>query len=317
MPLRCAELPRDDREDAPEAAVAGRIVNALHALMAGIVDYAGLFPPAGLDMAHAVHNYAQYRASDDAWMLGRFVAPVARLEEFLIERRGVADDARWRLSALLGADVANDVDRAAGFNARADTGATIDCLEARITAPDDVATLAALPVGAFSVFGELTPGAEPARILVELRRAGFNAKLRTGGVTADAFPDSAWLVHAMRACIDAGVPFKATAGLHHPMRGPYRLTYADSAPTGVMYGYVNLFLAAAFLRHGMSDEDATGLLTEQDATAIRFLPDSVRWRGHTIGADAIHEARERVATSFGSCSFREPVDELRELMSVA
>ena len=196
-------------------------------------------------------------------------------------------------------------------------GETAESLEARITAPDDVATLAGLPVEAFGVFGELPPGVDPAPVVAELRRAGFNAKLRTGGVTADAFPTAAWIVRAMRACIDAGVPFKATAGLHHPIRGPYRLTYAEAAPTGAMYGYVNVFLAAAFLRQGMMEEDATTLLTEQDAAAIRFLPGGVRWRDHTISSDAIHDARERVATSFGSCSFREPVDELRELVSLA
>lgn len=292
-------------------------MNALHALMHAIVDYAGLFPPAGLDMAEAVHQYARYRGSDDAWMLGRFVVPVARLEEFRRARSTVADDGLWRLSALLGADVARDVERAAEFNARLETSATIDCVEARIAAPDDVASLAGLPVDAFSVFGELPVGADPVPIVSALRRVGFNAKLRTGGTTPDSIPDAGWLIHAMRACIDAGVPFKATAGLHHPIRGRYRLTYAEHAPTGVMYGYLNLFLAAAFLAHGVTELDVTELLTEQDPAAFVLLPDSVRWREHTITASDIRATRDRVATSFGSCSFREPVDELRELALVS
>jgi hypothetical protein len=317
MPLRCAELPWNDRKDAPEVQARARTVNALHALMHAIVDYAGLFPPAGLDMAEAVHEYARYGGSDDAWMLGRFVVPIARLEEFRAARAAVSNDGRWRLSALLGADVARDVDRAAEFNARLDTSATIDCLEARITAPDDVASLAGLPIGAFSVFGELPVGAASGPIVSALRDAGFNAKLRTGGITPDSIPDASWLIRAIRACIDAGVPFKATAGLHHPIRGRYRLTYAEHAPTGIMYGYLNLFLAAAFLARGLAEHDATELLTEQDPRAFVLLADSVRWRGHTLAAADIRIMRDRVATSFGSCSFREPVDELRELATVS
>ena len=287
-------------------------MNAPHALLAAIVDYAGLFPPAGLDMAHAVRNYAEYHASDDAWMLGRFVVPAGRLDEFRAARSSVADDTPWRLSALLGEDVARDVDRVARFNARVD-GATVDCLEGRVAATDDVAALAALPVDAFSVFCELPFRADPAPFLPALRRVGFNAKLRTGGVTAAAFPPAVWLVEVMRACIDAGVAFKATAGLHHPIRGPYRLTYADGAASAVMYGYLNVFLAAAFLTNGMSDDDALTLISEPHASAFSLSADGVSWRGHVIATDTIRAARERVATSFGSCSFREPVDELRAL----
>jgi hypothetical protein len=292
-------------------------VNALRALLAAIVDYAGLFPPAGLDMARAVRNYAHYRASGDAWMLGRFIVPVGRLDEFRVARAALSDDAPWRLSALVGDDVARDVDRAGTFNARSDTGATIDCLEGRTSTPDDVAALAGLPVDGFIIFGELPFAVEPAPVLSALRSAGFNAKLRTGGVTADAFPQPDWLVHVMRACIDARVTFKATAGLHHPIRGSYALTYADGAPSGTMYGYLNLFLTAAALARGMSEVDATALLAEQDASAFTFLRDGIRWRDRTIGAEDIRIARERVATSFGSCSFREPVDELRELAVLA
>lgn len=288
-------------------------MNALHALLAGIVDYAGLFPPAALDMERAVHNYARYRADDDAWMLGRFVVPVARLDEFSVARAALGDVADWRLSALLGEDVARDVERARAFNSSRSVAAAIDSLEARISAPDDVTTLASLPMEPFSVFGELPWGAEPAPILGALRQAGFNAKVRTGGVTRDAIPEPRSLIAIMRACIDAEVPLKATAGLHHPVRGTYRLTYANDAPTGLMYGYLNLFLAAAGLSIGMTEDDATALLTEQDSSAINVTADAICWRDRTFDAASLRATRNRVAMSFGSCSFREPVDELRDL----
>ena len=55
---------------------------SMEALLAQLIDYAGLFPPAKLDMGPTVRNYADYVAGDDAWMLGRLIVPVGRLEEF-------------------------------------------------------------------------------------------------------------------------------------------------------------------------------------------------------------------------------------------
>jgi len=304
-------LSRDDREDTAEADANSAAVNAVRALLTGIVDYAGLFPPAALDMPRAVRNYAAYRGSDDAWMLGRFVVPVARLDEFAAARGQGGHGDRWPLSALLGDDVARDVERAVAFNARGEGGATIESLEARAATPGDVGALAGMPVDGFSVFGELPWGPDPAPILTALRRAGFSAKIRTGGVTPESIPHASSLIRVMRACVDAAVPFKATAGLHHPIRGTYPLTYADGAPTGVMYGYLNVFMAAAALASGVSDQDAAAILTEGDPAAFALLAGAVRWRGRAIGADALLAMRDHVATSFGSCSFREPIAELR------
>ncbi|HSQ29327.1 MAG TPA: hypothetical protein VLN49_05720 [Gemmatimonadaceae bacterium] len=288
-------------------------MNALHALLAAIVDYAGLFPPAGLDMTRAVRNYAEYRASDDAWMLGRFVVPVARLDEFDAARAMVSDESEWHLAALLGDDVAGDVARAAAFNERRDCGAVIDAIECRVASPDDVVTLAALPIADFRVFAELPAGGDPGPFLAVLRTAGLGAKVRTGGVTRDSFPSSAWLVSFIRCSIEAEVAFKATAGLHHPVRGLYRLTYAEHAPVGNMYGYLNLFLAAALMAGGGSERDAAAILAERDRGAFSLLPTGIGWRGHSIGTPAIRMTRDRVAISFGSCSFEEPVDELRSI----
>jgi hypothetical protein len=109
------------------------------------------------------------------------------------------------------------------------------------------------------------------------------------------------------------VPFKATAGLHHPLRATYRLTYEPGGPTGTMYGYLNLFLAAIWLREGMSDADAEALLQEGSAESLRVSEDAITWRGHRLDAQAIQAARTQGITSFGSCSFTEPVEELHAL----
>src|SRR5262249_36602097 len=126
------------------------------------------------------------------------------------------------------------------------------------------------------------------------------------------FPAPTDIVRFMRRCAELNVPFKATAGLHHPLRAEHRLTYAPDAPRGVMYGYLNVFLTAALLGE-LSDAEAAALLAERDPTTLVVLRDVIRWHDHELRADQANAARERVASSFGSCSFREPVDDLRAL----
>ncbi|HXT18335.1 MAG TPA: hypothetical protein VN706_22075 [Gemmatimonadaceae bacterium] len=287
---------------------------ALRALLHGVVDYAGLFPPAALDMPAAVREYDAYRTSADAWMLGRFVVSVARLDEFGAALEGVhpAGPAPWAVSALAGPDIAGDVQRVRAFNAIV-TNAAIDTLECKAVREEDIVAAAAFGHDEFVVFAELPVSPDPAALVRAVKRAGIHAKVRTGGVTAEAFPAPGDIVRFIRCCLDAGVPFKATAGLHHPIRGDFRLTYADDAPHGPMYGYLNVFLAAAFMAQGTSDADAERIVTERDASAFTFAPHSVAWHGRQLDASALASARQRVATSFGSCSFREPVDDLRLL----
>ena len=301
--------------------------SALHALLHDIVDYAGLFPPAQLAMDAAVESYASYLAGPDAWMLGAFVVPSTRLEE--LERAAAphfAPDApgpRWRVSALLGAEVEGDVERVAAFVARHAAGGrvAVEQLEAKAVSADDVARVARAvraaraSGGAPTLYVELPVGpADPRPLVDAVAHVGARAKVRTGGVTADAFPPATALARFIAACVDVGVPFKATAGLHHPLRARYPLTYAPDAERGTMYGFLNVFLAAALLgERAVGEEDAVRLLEEGDPAAFALTDDAIAWRGHALSRDALERARARVATSFGSCSFREPVDDLRSL----
>jgi hypothetical protein len=302
-----------DREDEKEAAD----MTALRALLGGIVDYAGLFPPAALDMATAVRNYATYRREPQAWMLGRFVVPVARLREFLDARAGSPDrgDAAWPLSALLGADPVADVAAAHAFNRSHGDLAVIDSLEGKLSTPDEIERVARAAGAGVSLFVELPADRDPKELIAAVHRVGAHGKIRTGGVTAAAIPNATEVVRFIRACLDAGVSFKATAGLHHPIRAEYRLTYDASSPTGVMFGYLNVFLASALLAQGATDAEAACLLEERDPHAFGIGDDAIEWRGHVVRAAQAASVRERVALSFGSCSFREPVDELQMLVT--
>ena len=117
----------------------------------------------------------------------------------------------------------------------------------------------------------------------------------------------------MRLCAASNVAFKATAGLHHPVRSGHRLTYQADSPSAIMHGFLNVFLAAAFLRAGMDAPLAIELLNEQSAAAFHFDSEGVLWREHRLGPADISTARRDFAISFGSCSFTEPVEDLRTL----
>ena len=285
------------------------------------IDYAGLFPPAGLAMGAAVENYAAYRAGPHAWALGRFVVPAARLVELEAASSGLLPEqpttSPWHLSVLLGTDPAAEVRALGELNCRhAATGTDAlvgDVVELKATTADQVDhTLTSLPKH-LQVYVEIPVERDPAELLAAIARHGGRAKVRTGGVTPDAFPATADLVRFLRACTAAGVPFKATAGLHHPLRARYRLTYAPDSPRGTMFGFLNLFLTAAFLRDGLSDADAARLLEEGDPRAFSFDGGGIVWRGRWIEAGAIRAAREQAIVSFGSCSFTEPIDDLASL----
>jgi hypothetical protein len=289
-------------------------VTALRTLLAGLVDYAGLFPPAALNMPAAVRSYAEYAASDDAWILGRFVAPSAHLDAFWASRSELRDQPEWHLSALVGADVESDVNRVHQYNETMAGRARVDTLEAKASTADDVTRIAGAASG-FRVFVEIS--LTDAALLDAVRGHGLNAKVRTGGVTREAFPEPEPLLAFIEQACRANVPFKATAGLHHAMRGEYRLTYEENSGTGVMFGFLNVFLTATFVHAGVTDGAALALLLERDAKAFAFTPHAIQWRDHTVATNDVRAARDCVAVSFGSCSFREPVDELRAAKLIA
>ena len=121
-------------------------MSALEHLLAGLIDYAGLFPPAGLGMAAAVRNYDSYRKGTEHWMLGRMIIPAARLPEYedTIRNAGI-DASAWSLSVLASPA---DAERLAGFNTSADDRGgsgcgSIDVLELKANSTREIQDAAA------------------------------------------------------------------------------------------------------------------------------------------------------------------------------
>lgn len=291
--------------------------SAMRALMVRLVDYAGLFPPAALSMEAAVERYGQYRFGADDWALGRFVIPARRLDEFEAATSRY-DLAHWRLSALIGEEAEADFARVVAFNEK---HGCIDMVEGKAGSADDVARLAALVPADIRAWFEVEPGESLAEVLAALNAAGHGAKLRTGGVTPEMIPSADTVARFLLSCAHAGVRFKATAGLHHALRSAHRLTYADDSPTALMHGFINLFLAAAVALDAVEltvAEDAAlatiaALLEDQDPLAFTWKLNHVAWRRYRLDAPLLARVREVFARSFGSCSFEEPLADLRAL----
>ena len=284
-------------------------------LLERLVDYAGLFPPAAQPMREALTDYGSYRASPDAWMLGRFVVPVSRLDELAAASASLVDERQgpWALSGLAGGDAAADLDIVRAFNGAHRGQFVVDTVELRAASESAVESALRSVDRQLAVFVEIPLDDEPRPLLEVIKRHGARAKARTGGTTPESFPSAAGLARFIAACAELELPFKATAGLHHALRAEQRLTYDADAPLATMFGFLNVFLAAAFARAGMGAGALARLLEERDRDALTFGDAEITWRDHVVTREQVADARHSLAHGFGSCSFREPIDELHEL----
>jgi hypothetical protein len=297
---------------------------SLRALLDQAIDYAGMFPPCGLALEPALGNQASYVRSPEAWMLNGFVLQVEQFDattQFLSE----FDTHHPLRVAALGPKTTNaDVFLDALYNAyaairlfsRYNTDlVAISHLEMFL--PDDVDSVslqeASGIVGELPVFWEAPP--ERAEQTIELiaghksdkEIATFGYKLRTGGVTADAFPSSAQIARALVNPATHRLPIKFTAGLHHPIR-----QYRDEVKTK-MHGFLNVLGAAVLAAEHQWDADQTVMMLEdEDPRWFSCTGDFFAWHDWKIGVERL-QYRRKFVRSFGSCSFDEPRDDLRAL----
>jgi hypothetical protein len=259
----------------------------------GFFDDAALFPPGDAPMAVALPAHRQVRTRLGG-LVGPFVVPATRLDE-LVARLDDGDAFGISLIAAAG-DLPAAVARVA-----ADPRLTLAAVEVPVVADTAAAEQTV------SVLDDVVPAGVPAavelprteardEVLDVLAGTGHRAKLRTGGLRADLFPDSPELTGTLAACMSRGVPFKCTAGLHHAVR------YTDPATGFEHHGFLNILLAADALAAGASAVVAVDWLEESETgVVVAALRTWTARRG----------ARARAAfISFGTCSVLEPVDEL-------
>jgi hypothetical protein len=288
-----------------------RAPHALHALLEGIVDYAGLFPPANLSLEKALQNYSEYRAGPHAWMLGRFIVQALRLPDVAgLLPRLVRNESLWKISALI-KDFDSDMELVAKFNRESGKFATVDSVE---LAPELCRKVEMVPSGVFHeyfIYFEIPLDASVER-LHEIAQKGARAKARTGGVRPEAIPPASALASFLVNCVSTRTQFKATAGLHHPVRSQRPLTYEPHAAKGKMHGFLNLMIAMGFALSGEPVDLIRDVLSDEDASSFSLSDVEARWKQKMVPVASLQKNRE-LFVSFGSCSFDEPIEGLISL----
>jgi hypothetical protein len=305
-----------------------------------IIDYAGTYPPANLDLKTAFNNYLDYiKSSPFSWILSKFVCAASKLGELdeIIQKDkigienpvsfSIAGSSSVHSSEFLDS-VSRDADSVKSFEIKYDKLVTIGAYEVRL--PDDIFSmkgddvlfnLIKLTAGQLNkvlnrtipLFLEMKPG-ENLRSLAQAIET-FNAsggkagyKLRTGGVEASAFPTPEKIAYAVKTCRDFKIPMKCTAGLHHPMRH-----YNENVKTK-MYGFINIFGAGVLhCCHELNADVLVEILTDEDNGNFKFTDNSFRWKNFYVLSSEVEYTRKHFMLSFGSCSFDEPVDDLISL----
>ena len=227
--------------------------------LARLIDHAPMFPPASLDVEAAVMADARARSSEHCWMLARFVCPASRLAE---------------LGAVRGWDHAPPISVVLDGGEWRDSGAPVEAVEMVGVSREDLADV--------ETFCEVPLEEGWRETLDEIAELGAKAKLRCGGARVPSEEEVAAFIVAAR---DAGVEWKATAGLHHPVRSERE------------HGFLNVLEAAARAEEGADEAAVRAVLAERDPAALR---------------EAVARPRGRFV-SIGSCSFTEPVEDLRAL----
>lgn len=283
-------------------------MKSLHALMNGLIDYAGLFPPANLDMSAAVAEYHRHQAQPASWVLGRFICPVSRFDEFAIAAAGaIPQDQSWAISAILGQNLPEDLDQIEEFERRMEGKVRVSACEVKVGGVKEIdAALETLPEE-WDCYCEIPWNVDFRGLIAALSGTRVGAKLRTGGIEPAAFPPTEAMSRFIVACRDADVPVKMTAGMHHPVR------HYDRKIGCRMHGFFNAFIGAIACRVFDLDAKSTQCILDiEDEAAFRFSDEGVAVLEHRLETDAIADARHW-ARSFGSCSFDEPVADLKRL----
>ncbi|MEA5627487.1 hypothetical protein [Nostoc sp. UHCC 0251] len=289
---------------------------SIKTLFSSIVDYAGLFPPAKLTMEEAIANYARYQTACHHWMLGNFVLPVSRINEFeqlLLKLPIEASKTKhWRLSVIISQEVESAIAKIQALNDNPKIA--IASLEFPPLSQREIDQVFPYLPADIEAFFEIPYSEDLTAYLTVLQRPGISAKIRTGGLSAEAFPTISQLYRFIFACAEAQVGFKATAGLHHPLPGKYPLTYEPDSSNAMMHGFLNVAVLAALVYwQKITAQEALVVLQEPTLESFQVSADSIVWKDRRLDIWELQKARQSFFRCFGSCSFQEPIESLKNL----
>src|SRR5262245_38017019 len=247
---------------------------SLRALLEHSIDYAGLFPPAELALEPALKAQSAYVRSPDRWLLGAFVLPIAKFSAAQTQLNLFDTAYPLRISAL-GPKTTTAVEfqtalRKAAAEIKSFASAQPAVLVEQFEMPLPPETISDSLSAAGSVLGELAlkifweaPAERAAETIEALAGGSSGFKLRTGGITADAFPSSRQIAQALVASGRCRVPIKFTAGLHHPVR-----LFHQSVNTK-MHGFLNVLGSGVLaVEHSWDAEQTTRMLEDEESASF-------------------------------------------------
>jgi hypothetical protein len=283
---------------------------ALETLLDGAIDYAGLFPPAGLDMEPALREFLGHLNRPESLLVNRFVCTATRLSELGDRLHDLAPDEQFGICVIGSgiATLANDIELMRTFSQR--FGETFEIEGYEVRANDDVpGSLRAIQkLANLDLYLEIPFNEDTTDSLHMIANSeAASAKARTGGLDASAFPSSEQLANFLRECLDLNLSFKLTAGLHHPIRrkGP--------ETGGTMHGFLNVMIALALAEeHDLNRAEIAAILDDENARNFVIEPSEVGHKDLRACLESIDAVRTLFA-GFGSCSVSEPVEDLRAL----
>ncbi len=318
-----------------------KIIPSVQGFFHNILDYAGLFPPASLQLQESFENYLEYMQSQESWMLSKFICPIRRVRELQSILPAINHPEKVRLSLLASPAVStheflkifeNDISEFAALSEGFHNKCLFETVELKIPETllmkdskkeitefvDAVSSIVKTDFDhSVFIFCEIPASTDMEKSMKQVipainihngsfSDAGF--KLRTGGTVAVEIPPSRTVVAAIRECLDHKVTLKFTAGMHHPFR------HYDDSVNAKMHGFINVFGAGILaFRHAITDHELREMIDDENIENFVFSDDSFEWKGWKSDTKEIHGARNGLVISFGSCSFTEPVDDLKEL----
>lgn len=305
------------------------------AFLKDLIDDASLFPPASLPMDEAVAAHEASRRSESGWMLGPFICPASRLPELANQLRDKETASPWWMSVILDGATGNgwldgataDLSAARKFTSEFGGRARVWGLEVALPSTIDAPVLRQFlaaakhagfsdPVTAFLEISRLAPLRQTLQVIAEAGnewREGseccpVGAKVRCGGVSEELFPTPARVASFIHSCNRLGLPFKATAGLHHPFR------HVDPETGFTQHGFVNLVGAAILASaHQLEERELEEVVADENPASFSLSPKHFSWRDLSASDSEILAARQNLFHSYGSCSFSEPVEDLTAL----
>ncbi len=245
-------------------------------------------------------------------MLGRFAVPAGYLHRVNEELGPFVDaDQFWPLTVMVSTSLLRDLGRIREFEQESD-GFRVEAIELPPLGVADIGRVMQVTSSGWESFFEWA--LDDTRVSLEaVAEVGGYAKVRTGDLVASAIPEAKSLADFILSCHEMRLPFKATGGLHHPLRSIRELTGKARSQLATVHGFLNVAVGAALLTNGqICHQELVDVLEETEATAFRFRNDSLSWRERVVSLEQLQCSRG-FFRSLGSCSFAEPVDGLSEL----